>query len=405
MKTPEIPKNEKERLAALRSYSILDSLPEQDYDNIVHIAAQITNMPISLVSLIDKDRQWFKAKKGIATTQTDRDVAFCAHAINRPDDIMIVNDARQDERFEQNALVSGDPPVVFYAGVPLKDNEGHALGTLCVIDTKPNDLSPEQAQSLRALSQQVMRLLELRRKTKNLEDTLESLEERNKQLDRFATVAAHDLKSPLNNISGFLDLLEDQYADQLDEEARDMIGLIGDSTKNLRSLVDGLLQFSRSEKLLKKDAETFDVGPLEKQMQDLHARGKKDVELSFSGSAESIKANKVVVELILRNLISNAIKYNDKPIAEIQVTIDEDEEKYHFQVKDNGPGIAPEYHERIFELFETVSDADRYGHRGTGMGLATVKKLLHKLGGSIKVTSKPGKGATFGFWLPKQFEE
>lgn len=140
-------------------------------------------------------------------------------------------------------------------------------------------------------------------------------------------------------------------------------------------------------------------------MQDLHARGKKDVELSFSGSAESIKANKVVVELILRNLISNAIKYNDKPIAEIQVTIDEDEEKYHFQVKDNGPGIAPEYHERIFELFETVSDADRYGHRGTGMGLATVKKLLHKLGGSIKVTSKPGKGATFGFWLPKQFEE
>lgn len=404
MKLPETPENEKERLAALRSYSILDSLPEQDYDNIVHIASQICNMPISMVSLIDKDRQWFKAKKGLLSEQTDRDVAFCAHAINRPDDIMIVNDAREDDRFDRNPLLAADPPVIFYAGVPLKDAEGYALGTLCVIDTKPNDLTPDQRQSLRALSHQVMRLLELRRKTMNLEETLESLEERNQQLDRFAMVAAHDLKSPLNNILGFLDLLEEQFGEKPDQNMEEIISLIGESTENLRSLVDGLLQFSRSEKLLEEDAEEFKISDVEKAMHDLHARGNKDVDLQFKSSLETLKTNRVVLEQVLRNLISNAIKYNDKSTTKIKVFISKQDGRYQFEVKDNGQGIAAENYERVFNMFETVSAADRFGHRGTGIGLATVKKLITKLGGAITLRSKPGEGSTFSFWLPHEEE-
>lgn len=171
-KPAPIPPNEPQRLAALREYRILDSAPEQAYDDIATLAASVCHVPIALVSLVDQSRQWFKSKVGLQQTETDRDVAFCAHAILKPEPL-IVSDAQKDQRFADNELVIKTPHIRFYAGFPLFTPEGLALGTLCAMDRKPHRLGVEQTRAMLALSRQVMALLELRRVSAQLADALE----------------------------------------------------------------------------------------------------------------------------------------------------------------------------------------------------------------------------------------
>ncbi len=159
---PEIPENESARLEDLRGYSILDTLPEKEYDDISYLASQICGTPISLISLVDENRQWFKSHHGLDATETPREYAFCAHAINDQEEVLIVPDSRLDKRFFDNPLVVDDPHVVFYAGVPLVSTKGYALGTLCVIDHEPRYLNESQIEALRILGRQLMVLLTLR---------------------------------------------------------------------------------------------------------------------------------------------------------------------------------------------------------------------------------------------------
>ena len=164
---------EADRLNALNQYNILDTLPEQDYDELTQLAAQICGTPIALISLIDDKRQWFKSRHGLAIRETPREFAFCAHAITNPSETLIVPDSRQDERFAQNPLVTGDPNVIFYAGAPLVDDNGFALGSLCVIDNTPHELSQAQLSSLQILAKQVVNLLTLRKQNTELSRTSE----------------------------------------------------------------------------------------------------------------------------------------------------------------------------------------------------------------------------------------
>jgi signal transduction histidine kinase len=167
------PNNEAERLKALNDYEILDTLPEKNYDDLAAIAAYICGTPISLISLIDGDRQWFKARYGIDVTETPREQAFCAHAICQPDRLLMVPNALEDQRFAQNPLVTGDPNIRFYAGAPLVTSDGVAIGTLCVIDRQPRELTQQQIDALQALGRQVISQLELRRQAKRLQQEVQ----------------------------------------------------------------------------------------------------------------------------------------------------------------------------------------------------------------------------------------
>ena len=167
--------NEAKRLDALWRYQVLDSAAEEMFDDIIHAASAICGTPIALMSLVDKDRQWFKSRVGLDVAETPRELAFCAHTI-LSDKILIVEDATADERFSNNPLVTSAPNIRFYAGAPLIDREGNALGSLCVIDREPRRLNAVQTGALSALSRTIIHLLELRRMSTDLAASLEELQ-------------------------------------------------------------------------------------------------------------------------------------------------------------------------------------------------------------------------------------
>lgn len=401
MKTPEIPSNEILRLKALKEYSILDTLPEKEYDDITQLASQICGTSISTISLIDEKRQWFKSKVGLEADETSKEVSFCGHAIMEPDKIFTVKDSRLDARFQDNPLVIGEPHVIFYTGVPLVSQDGFALGTLCVIDDQPKELNQDQLLALKALSNQVVSLFELRKSKMQLERLTNDLEIRNKELEKFARVAAHDIKSPLNNISGLTEILLHQYSAILDDEGKMMMQMLDTSSQTLRDLVDGILEHSKSDFILTENRSVFNLNKLVNQCIDLLDNRK---EYHFIKDFEEflIAVNKVALQQILLNLMSNAIKYNDKAKIEITIEFSEGLHFYNFKVIDNGLGIDEKYQDKIFDIFEIVTNEDRFGKKGTGIGLSTVKKLVEGLGGKIHVSSVLGENTTFEFTIAKQ---
>jgi signal transduction histidine kinase len=365
--------NEAERLKDLESYSIIDSLSETDYDDITAIAAGICGTKISLISLLDDKRQWFKSNHGLNIRETPKEYAFCAHAILDPQNVFIVPDATKDERFSDNPLVENDPRLVFYAGVPLISDNGLPLGTLCVLDYQPKSLSESQIKSLSALARQVMNLLNLRKTKITLENTLRNLEAKNQELERFASVAAHDLKSPLNGISGLSQLLSDAYSSQLDADGKEIVSLIIKSSDKLRNLIEGLLAYSKSENVLIEDKTQINLNSLMEELKGLFVY-ENSLELNLKSSFDVVTINRTALDQVLINLITNAIKYNDKQQVLIEIGVNETQTHYEFYIQDNGPGIALENQEKIFSIFEVLSDADKYGTKGNGIGLATVKR-------------------------------
>lgn len=194
MLEPEFPENEAQRLKSLKSYGILDSTEESDYDDITRLASIISGKKIALISLIDENRQWFKSKFGLDTPHTDRSISFCGHAINKLHEPFIINDATLDPRFSDNPLVTGNPNIIFYAGIPIVNDDNYALGTLCVIDDKPGELTEYQLESLKILSKSVLNLLKLRKHNLEMQEKENYLYEALEMNNRFYMV--------LNNVEG-----------------------------------------------------------------------------------------------------------------------------------------------------------------------------------------------------------
>ncbi|WP_020533942.1 GAF domain-containing sensor histidine kinase [Flexithrix dorotheae] len=398
MKKPAKPRNEEERLKALNKYNILDTLPEKEFDDITKLASYICQTPISLVSFIDPKRQWFKSHHGLGASETPREQAFCAHAILKPDEILVVPDSRKDKRFAENPLVTGEPHVIFYAGVPLITPEGFPLGTLCIIDNNPREVNQDQLEALKALADQVVNLLELRKSNLALETTKKELEQRNNNLLDFAYVVSHDIKSPLSQIIGLTNVAKMDYGKILDAKGNQVIDLINRSSLKLKALVDGILNYYSGDKILidhKDDIELPDF--FMEIIEFFKNENGESCQFEFTPEKHQLKINKTALEQILMNLIGNGIKYNEKENIQIKLAFRQDEKFYYFSVADNGMGISKEDQEEIFELFKHLSKKDRFGNLGTGVGLSTVKKLVERQNGQISVSSTVGEGSRFEF--------
>lgn len=187
--TTRVVPNERKRLTVLWQYDVLDTVPEEVFDELTELAARICEAPTALISLVDEDRQWFKSRVGVTVKETSRDISFCAHAI-RHDGLFVVPDATKDDRFANNPLVISDPKIRFYAGAPLISPDGFALGTLCVIDKVPRILRSEQQQALRVLARHVMTQLELRRHARELADAHKAREAADGELRQARTEIA-----------------------------------------------------------------------------------------------------------------------------------------------------------------------------------------------------------------------
>ncbi len=410
MISAEIPVNEKERLTKLKEYNILDTPEEESFDEIVKLASIICKVPMSTITLIDEKRQWFKAKVGLKYQETSREIAFCAHVING-DDLMIINDAAEDERFADNPMVTSDPDIRFYAGMPLITPDGNKLGTICVIDNVPRTLTEEQKFALQILAKNVITLLELRLKNSNLSDTLTTLYSQSNEIERInnintrlLSILAHDLKNPL----GVIQQVTDMYlAGQISSD--DMNEIFTELKKNVKNALDMLnevLQWGTAQvEGRATDFQEFNIYDLIEQKQEsyyllLKSKGNRLVNLCEKEL--NFKADLNMMRFILRNLIMNANKFTKDGTISVQ-TFDSDD-FVEIVVSDTGVGMKPSQINRLFQWETRQSSDGTSGEKGTGLGLLICNEFVHKQGGKIWVESSLGNGSKFHFTISKHLK-
>lgn len=400
MKVARIPKNEDERLKVLKKYSILDSLPEEEYDAITKIASSICDTPIALVFIIDEKRQWFKSNHGMETKETHRDLAFCAHSILNPNEIFEVEDATKDERFFDNPLTTDAPNVIFYAGAPLNTSEGYPLGTLCVIDNKPKKLNDTQKEALNLLANQVVRLFELRKSNAKLKSANKDIVKLNDRLNNFAFRLTHDLKSPINNINFLIDVLKEDHFELFKEtQAENYFNLIADRISYMDNLINDIIAYS---KVTNKNI-VFNAFNIENLIKGIIKNIDIENKIDFipENLDTDIFSSKIGLLQVFQNLISNSKKFTDEEKVIIKISFSEDTQNYNFVYEDNGPGIPKKYWKKVFEMFETLH---KNSNNNTGVGLSTVKSNIERLGGSITLSNRIDnkKGVCFKFNIQKK---
>lgn len=398
MISAQLPDNESTRLKALRELDILDSLEEQAYDDLTAIAAQIAGVPIALVSLIDKDRQWFKSHHGLAARETPRDYAFCAHAI-LGDQPFVIEDARRDVRFHDNPLTTGAPEVVFYAGVPLSLDGENKLGTLCVIDHQPRQLSPEQLMTLAALARQVEYLLRLRQQLKWMRDF-------DKVRTEFVAMVSHELRSPLTSVCGALTLLVSGKIDGLSGEAKSLVEMANRNSDLLLRLVNDILDLTKMETgyltLLRQSMPARDLCPRAlATAQSLADKFGIHLKLVASEAAEDavVYVDEHRIQQVLGNLLANAIKHAPEH-STVTLAFERVGAGVRFSVHNTGPGIPEDKQGLLFRKFQQVESLGNARLPGTGLGLVISKQLVELHGGEIGFRSVPNDVTTFYFTLP-----
>ena len=421
-----LPANDEARVRALRDLQILDTLPEQVCDDLVLLAAEICGTPVALISLIDSDRQWFKAKFGIDASETHRDLAFCSHAILEPTEVFNVPDAHADHRFATNELVTGSPHVRAYAGAPIVMPSGDVLGTLCVIDTVPRRLSAKQTAALQALARQAATHFELHRinlnleaairaRTQELQTAMEAAQASDRAKTTFVSTMSHEIRTPMNGVIGMLDVLEQS---RLKGSQAEIVATVRESANALLRIVDDVLDFSKIEAgHLSIQREVLSLGRVVEQACSTlrHLAESKAVKLGVKID-DSVPAHSMGDALRIRqvmlNLIGNAIKFSSgegrSGVVNVRVRLtDQKADRCHvaIDVDDNGIGIDAAMQEQIFFPF-TQADArttKRFG--GTGLGLSISNRLATLMGGSIGVESEVGKGSCFSLHLPLDLVE
>jgi len=395
--------NEAKRLNALNSLEILDTESDPRLDQLVKLASLIADTPIALLSLVDKDRQWFKAKVGLDVDETPRDISFCGHAILAEDHLFEIPDATMDERFKSNPLVTSGPGIKFYAGNQLKTTEGHSIGTLCVIDKSPKKLTSHQQQQLKILSEEIMSYLEDQKKVSRLKSDVNSKA-------AFVASLSHELRTPLTSVIGFADVLASIVRkDPFEKEsALKNVQILKSSSEHLLGLIGDILDFSKLEaRKFNLNQETFPLNKALKQIYNTLSIQAEKYDVSFNlqssmSAPEFIYADLTLLKQIFINLGSNAIKFSSGESVEINVDTSSIK-KQHLSIDfiDTGIGMSEKEAERVFRPFTQANDKIASKFDGTGLGLAITKEIVELMDGKVTlVRSKKGIGTHFKIEIP-----
>jgi signal transduction histidine kinase/CheY-like chemotaxis protein len=409
------PNQESERLRALRRYEILDTPPDGAFESITSIAAKLLKVPISIVSLVDSDRIWFKSHHGLEVQQIDRTPGLCASAI-LSNEVYTITDASKDVRSLTNPLVVGEMGLRFYAAAPLQTHDGHNLGTLCVIDKQPRSISEEEKSILTDLAAVVIDEMELRlaaRKVAQLNAELaqakEAAEVANNAKSAFLANMSHELRSPLNAILGFSQLMV--RSNTLCAENKENVSMIMRSGEHLLSLINQVLDFSKIEAghatLNEKNFDLYQLLDELENMFQLRAtdKGLDLVIIPTSLVPQYVHTDEVKLRQVLINLLSNAIKFTSFGKVTVRVSAfsnqlssaeENTQQRICFEVEDTGAGIATDELDKLFEAF-VQTKTGRESQQGTGLGLAITRKFVQLMGGEISVSSQVGCGTTFKF--------
>ncbi len=399
MKTAPMPVSERDTLIGKNMPYVPGTLPDADFDDIIQIASQICNTPASLISIVDTDKQWFKAVNGLGASAIREYLPLSQSVAGKPGELFIVPDLTKDKRFQGHPCLGGDSSVVFYAEVPLLASAGHVSGALCIIDKVARKLDEHQAHALQALAILIVSRMEFRDITTQYKKRQAELRMASDDLGKIARIASHDLKSPLNNIISLTHLLKEDYAPKFDDDGREYIDYLNDAAYYLSDLVSGILSYTRTSLQAVEPKENISIPRLaEEVIGQLNLPS--NIIINYPKGDAEIYTSRTALKQIFLHLLHNAIRYNVSDPIKVAMTFHEDDSAYVFEVKDNGPGIAEEDKEKIFELFEKLNGKIKDGE-SMGIGLAIVKRLVEKLGGSIAVNSAPSEGSSFLINIPK----
>ncbi|MGE0268648.1 MAG: ATP-binding protein [Candidatus Omnitrophota bacterium] len=462
MKTAPIPENEKERLLSLQMLNILDTPIEDRFDCITKISQNVFNVPISTLTLVDKDREWYKSAVGLSCTQGPRDISFCGHAVLESD-ILYIEDTAKDVRFADNPMVTGDPPIRFYAGQSLTGPGGFKIGVLCIKDTKPREFSKDQINKLKDLArwaeielnsrELTQALIERKEKQELLEKKMSELKQSHEELKRtqdhllqaekmasigqLAAGVAHEINNPIGFVGGNLQVLKEyfetysrlvelsvkvqqstagnqvedinKYTKQLREKMNDVdIDFLIEDTKNLLNESNqGIERVGKIVRGLRSFSHISEEKKLLVQVNDI-VQNSLDLtfnELKYKADIEKdLKAVSKVecypqqISQVLINLLVNAAQAITQH-GIVKVTSFEDDQYVCITVSDSGQGMDEETRKRIFDPFFTTKPVGM----GTGLGLSISYEIIvdhHQ--GRLEVESQIGKGSTFKISLPRK---
>jgi len=399
MLAPPIPTNEHERLGKLRSYNILDTLPEDSFDRVTRLAADILDVPIALVSLIDAERQWFKSKVGLGADETSREISFCGHAI-LGDDLFVIEDATKDTRFTDNPLVTDGPKIRFYAGAPLQTPDGLNVGTLCAIDDKPRTLDQRQRRLLLDLSHVIVDEMELRVALRESMNAVASEANERAMQNDFVSAVTHELRTPLTSIQGSLKLIDAGAFGAVTDPLKQALDIASRNAATLLNLINDLLDFQKlGAGMMEFNFEPVSLERLVHETCENMAgfAARKDVTIDAMIEDDAVfLADSARLTQVIRNVLSNAVKFSPTG-GRISVIAKRGGTAVNIAITDRGPGIPDDFRGKVFEKFARARGQTTGS--GTGLGLAISKIIVEAHRGSIGFETS-AQGTTFHVDIP-----
>ncbi len=411
MEASDLSHNESERLDALKRYNILETLPDNAFDDATALVSYICEVPIAYISFVDKSKQLFKSEIGLGNYDAPRQITFSRYTI-MDSKLVEIPDTLLNERFQDDPDVKGGLKMRFYAGVPLRTPDGYNIGVLCAADRIPRELNDSQRLALLIVARHVINTLELGTKNSELASQKMIAERAVAAKDSFLANMSHEIRTPLNAIIGFTELLA---GTALDNQQRDYVKDVQTAGDNLLLIVNDILDLSKIESGgLSLELQPFELKKALRHVYDLlKVKVPQAVEFNLYLDAElpeTVTGDQGRLNQIIMNLAGNALKFTSEGEVTIAVKkMEETDDSYviRFSVKDTGIGISDDHLDIIFERFTQAEESTTRKFGGTGLGLSIVKKLVGMHGSSIHVKSRKDRGSEFYFTITyqKTFEQ